>query len=386
SNSGVDKGFYTVGEDNAADSAVVKAALPWLKEDYQLILIHLDQVDFAGHHEGGPENPNWTAAAIRSDDLLRDIVSNLDLTQDTVMVISDHGQIDPGGHGGPDPITLIEPFVLAGKGVIPGVYGNVNMTDIAPTLAALLGTSIPGTNQGHVLISMLSLPSERIVSIQNALIIQQTQLLKVYTKAISSSINIGDGEIVSAAETGIKQAIQTRLSGERIWRNMLAVFLAILPGYLLFVRKDKKVLWLVAGAILYIVLFNLRYAIIDGRTYSLSSIKGANWLIVYIGITTVVAVIIGWLVPVFGLRAFVGEPHKSIKITLGYIWLIIYLLALPILLSFAVNGLSVTWTLPEWYTMFIGLISLVQWLFVGLAGLLLTGLLAILSQLNRKRA
>ncbi len=386
SNSGVDTGFYTVGEDKAADADVVNAALPWLKEDYQLILIHLDQVDFAGHHEGGPQNPNWNAAATRSDGLLQKIVSNLDLTLDTVMVISDHGQIDRGGHGGPDPITLIEPFILAGKGVIPGVYGNVNMTDIAPTLAALLGTSIPASSQGHVLIDMLALSPERKTLIQNALINQQSQLFSDYTKAIGSSASIGDGEIVSATETAMKQAIQARLGSERIWRNMLAVFLAILPGYILFIRKDKKILWLLAGAFLYVVLFNFRYAIIDGRTYSLASIDGVNWLIIFSGITVAVAVLMGWLVPMIGLRAFAAGPHKTVNITLGYIWLIMYLLVLPILMSFAINGFSVTWTLPEWNTLFIGLLSLIQVLFVALAGLSLIGLLAILGQLKKKFA
>jgi hypothetical protein len=260
------------------------------------------------------------------------------------------------------------------------------MTDIAPTLAALLGTSIPASNQGHVLIDMLTLPSERNVSIQNALIIQQTQLLKVYAKAIGSSINVGDGEIVSATETALKQAIQARLSSERIWRNMLAAFLAILPGYILFVRKDRKALWLMAGAILYVVLFNLRYAFIDGRTYSLASIEGANWLIIYTGTTAFVAGLIAWVVPMIGLRAFAAGSHKTIVTTLGYIWFVMYLLALPILLSFAINGLSVTWTLPEWNTIFIGLLSLIQWLFVALAGLFLIGILAVQGQLNRKHA
>ena len=72
--------FYTPGEDRAADRAVVDAALPWLKSGEQsLILIHLDQVDYAGHEEGGPRDPRWNAAATRADDLLREIVAQLDL-------------------------------------------------------------------------------------------------------------------------------------------------------------------------------------------------------------------------------------------------------------------------------------------------------------------
>ncbi|MFA5874935.1 MAG: alkaline phosphatase family protein, partial [Anaerolineales bacterium] len=386
-NSGVDAGFYTPGEDNAADIEVVDAALPWLTGDYQLVLIHLDQVDYAGHHEGGPRGPNWNAAATRTDNMLSEIVAQLDLSQDIVLVISDHGQIDRGGHGGPEPVTLVEPFVLAGAGVVPGSYGDVNMVDIAPTLAALLGTNIPASNQGHVLTNLLTLISEQDVAIQDALKTQQSQLFTAYTTAIGSTAGVGDGEIVSATQTAMNQARLARLGSERIWRNVLAAFLAILPGYLLFLRKDKKLLWLIAGAALYVLLFNLRYAVIDGRTYSLASIEGATWLIIYSATTAAVAVILGWLVPMFGLRAFKAGPRKAAETALGYIWFTIYLLALPILLSFAINGFTVTWTLPEFYTLFIGLLSLIQSLIVAAVGLVLVGLAAGIAWLaSRRRA
>ena len=384
-NSGVDAGFYTPGEDNAADIEVVDVALPWLTGDYQLVLILLDQVDYAGHYEGGPRSPNWNAAATRTDSMLSEIVAQLDLSQDTVLVISDHGQIDRGGHGGPEPVTLVEPFVLAGAGVVPGSYGDVNMVDIAPTLAALLGTNIPASNQGHVLTNMLTLTSEQDVAIQNALKAQQSQLFSAYTAAIGSTASVGDGEIVSATQTALNQARLARLGSERIWRNVLAAFLAILPGYLLFLRKDKKLLWLMAGALLYVLLFNLRYAVIDGRTYSLASIEGATWLITYSATTAAVAVILGWLVPMFGLRAFKAGPRKATETALGYIWFTIYLLALPILLSFAINGFSVTWTLPEFYTLFIGLLSLIQSLIVAAVGLVLVGLAAGIAWLAGRR-
>ncbi len=117
----VDASFYTSGEDAAADQAVVQAALPMLSGNYQLVLIHLDQVDYAGHYQGGPLDPRWYAAAKRVDGELQQIVSALDLKLDTVIVLSDHGQINRGGHGGPEPITLLEPFVMAGAGVQAGV-------------------------------------------------------------------------------------------------------------------------------------------------------------------------------------------------------------------------------------------------------------------------
>ena len=99
--SAVDASFYTAGEDAAADQAVMHAALPMLSGNYQLVLIHLDQVDYAGHHQGGPLDPRWNAAAKRADALLQQIVSAMDLKQDTVIVVSDHGQIDQGRPWGP---------------------------------------------------------------------------------------------------------------------------------------------------------------------------------------------------------------------------------------------------------------------------------------------
>ncbi len=385
-NSGVDASFYTPGEDKEADNEVLIAALPWLTEDYPLVLIHIDQVDYAGHHEGGPRSPNWDVAATRADNMLSEIVAQLDLTQDTILVISDHGQIDRGGHGGPEPVTLVEPFVLAGAGVVPGNYEDVNMVDVAPTLAALLGTNIPASNQGHVLTNMLTLTSEQDAAIQDALKAQQSQLFSAYTKATGSTAAIRDGEIVSATQAAINQARAGRLAAERVWRNVLAAFLAILPGYLLFLRKDKKTLWLLAGAALYALLFNLRYAVIDGRTYSLASVEGATWLIVYGATTAAVAAIVGWLVPMFGLRAFKAGPRKASGTALGYIWFTIYLLALPILLSFAINGFTVAWTLPEFYTLFIGLLSLIQLLIVAAIGLVLVGVAAGIGWLVSRQA
>src|ERR1700736_6267684 len=46
---------------------------------------------------------------------------------------------------------------MGGAGVKPGEYGVVCQCDIAPTLAALAGGSIPSTSQGAVLFPLLEL-------------------------------------------------------------------------------------------------------------------------------------------------------------------------------------------------------------------------------------
>jgi hypothetical protein len=58
-------------------------------------------------------------------------------------------------------------------------------------------------------------------------------------------------------------------------------------------------------------------------------------------------------------------------------------MALPILLSFAINGAIVTWTLPEFYTLFIGLLAIIQWIFIAAGGLALTGMAAVIGLLVR---
>ena len=382
----VDAGFYTPGEDAAADQEVMNAYMPMLAGDYQLVLIHLDQVDYAGHHEGGPRDPRWDAAAARCDNYLRQIVSTLDLSQDTVIVLSDHGQIDRGGHGGPEAVTLVEPLVIAGAGITPGQYGDVNMVDVAPTIAALLGTNIPATSEGHVLTDMLKLTPGQDVAIQATLKTQQDNLFKAYTDAIGATGKVpAGGDVVTATQNTMDSLRTQRLSVERLWRTLLALIIAAIPVMILVLRRNKKLLWPAIGALVYGLVFNFRYAILDGRTYSLSSVEGQTWLITYTATTAVIALVISWLVAMLGAGAFRLGSRKAAEISLGFVYFAIYLLALPILFSFAINGPLVTWTLPEFYTTFVALQSLIQWIFVAVIGLLLTGIAAGAARLAIKR-
>ena len=387
--SGVDAGFYTPGEDNAADRQVVDAALPWLSEDYQLVLIHIDQVDYAGHHEGGPLDPRWNAATARSDELLLEIVSHLDLSRDTVIVLSDHGQIDRGGHGGQDPVTLVEPFVMAGAGVKPGSYPDIQMVDVAPTVAVLLGANIPASNQGHVLTDMLTLTPEQKAAVQQALLPQQSLLFSAYTAAIGVSAKAPEGEdIVAATQSALESARAGRLFRERTWRGLAALLLVAIPAAVLFLKRGRKIAWLLAGALVYVLLFNLRYAVLDGRTYSLSSLVSQADIILFCAITVAITLLIAWLVTMFGLRAFRLGVRAASETTLSFVLTTIYILAFPILWSYTLNDAGPTWTLPDapgMLYMFLGFISLIQNLMVAAIGLLLICIAALTAWLVGKR-
>jgi hypothetical protein len=383
----VSASFYTAGEDRVADHEVVDAALPWLRDGgYQLVFVHLDQVDYAGHYEGGPQDPRWDAAARRADELLREIAATLDLDQDTLLVASDHGQIDQGGHGGQDPIVLVEPFVLVGAGVKPGPYADVNMVDVAPTLTALLGANIPASSQGRVLTQMLDLTADQQAAIERATEAQQSQLLKLYQAAIGRQVAVEPGADTAAEhQRALEAAREARLRAERLPRAILALVAVLIPAVVIFLRRGRELAWLLAGAVLYLVLFNLRYGVLDGRTYSLSSVYSADELLLYCAVTALAALVVAWLVVALALKPLRRGPNKASQLVLGLTLTIAYLLLLPVLWSFVLNGTLVTWTLPEMASMFLGFISLIQILVVAVVGLVLTGLSALIAALVSPR-
>lgn len=382
----VSASFYTPGEDQAADREVVDAALTWLDDPgYQLVLIHIDQVDYAGHHEGGAQDPNWDAAAKRSDDLIREMAAKLDFSQDTLLVLSDHGQIDRGGHGGQDAITLVEPFILVGKGVKPGEYPDMQMVDVAPTLAALLGASIPASSQGHVHTEMLTFTAEQVQTIQSALQVQQAGLLRAFQAATGKELPAVEeaGDPVAAHQAALERAYSfSGLLGERLPRAISSFVILVLIGITFYRMRGRLWLWMVGSALLYMLLFNLRYAILDKRTYSLSSVLSANELILYAAVTALIALLVGWLVFALGTRTFQQKPAASAERVLDWTLVTLALLALPVLWSYTLNGMFVTWRLPGFTSMFLGFLSLLQILFIGALGPLLAGVTALISRLR----
>ncbi len=374
--------FYTEGEDAAADVDVMHAALPMLDKPDQLVLIHIDQVDYAGHYLGGPLKPAWDQAASQADNYVKEIVTKLDLQQDTLVVLSDHGQIDRGGHGGQDPITLLEPFVLAGAGVIPGNYSGIQMVDVAPTVAVLLGLNLPASSQGYVLTDMLSLPAGEQPDVQTALKSQQSSLLAAYFQAIHSTSRLPDDpNIVTAAQTAIRQAQAARIERERIPRTILAIILALLPAVVLVMRRVRKALLLAGGAVFYAILFNGIYALIAGRTYSLSSVADQTDIILSTAGYTAASLVIAWLAFNLVSKPFRQGALRAAGSTLSLTWTILYLLFLPVLVSFALNGVLVTWTLPDFLSMFLAFLSILQVLVVAVVGLLLSGVSAGIASL-----
>jgi hypothetical protein len=384
----VTTGYYTPGEDKIADREVVDAALPWLAGgEYELVLIHLDQVDYAGHHEGGVADSNWDAAAQRSDDLLREITAQLDLSRDTLFICSDHGQVDAGGHGGGEQVVLTEPFVLVGAGVRPGEYGAVLMVDIAPTLAAILGLSLPASTQGQVQTEMLELTPQSLEAIETAQVQQQAELAVAYVVAIGSSLPVVDeGNIVFEPQQKMEDARQEQVNTQRLPRLLFAGVLALIPLAWLGRRWKQGNGWLLIGVVVYHLIFNLLYAVVNGKGYTFSYVIGPTELVVAGLLSALLAFGIGWLVAAWGRRIFQHGGRKAAEFSFALALVVLYTLTLPVLWSYSWDGLYVDRFLPDFTRSFVALLSMVQGLAVGAWALVFAGLAAGIAALRgRKR-
>lgn len=367
----LDIGFFTPEEDQNADRQVVDAAIPWLESgNYDLIMIHLDQVDYAGHNEGGPLDERWDQAANRVDTLLTEIVAELDFSKDVLVISSDHGHIDQGGHGGHDPITLVEPFIMVGNRVLPGLYDDIFMVDVAPTLAALSGINLPATTQGRVLTEMINFSRSTLNELKNETGKQQSQLLAVYATAIGQPLpeeatHADPNRTVREYQNALEKVQQSKLSRERLVRFGIAGLVFLLLALLLWRLKPKGWLNLVLGAILYSVLFHVAYITLGQKFYSYSTVVSPTQLVVITGIFTIISLSITLLLLTFQNWIAMDLKQNFIKI-LDLVLFTMVFTSLPLIGHILWNGLFATWNLPNFALHYLSLLSLIQIFFIGL--------------------
>jgi hypothetical protein len=105
-------------------------------------MIYLHEPDATAHRLGG-SGEAYDEASLLADRQLAEIRAQLDLTTETLIVGTDHGHIDRGGHGGHEEVVYQIPLILAGAGIKPGVKlgpeAGSDLRDVAPTVAWLLG-------------------------------------------------------------------------------------------------------------------------------------------------------------------------------------------------------------------------------------------------------
>jgi len=103
-----------------------------------LFLMHFMESDIAGHRFGG-SSPQYSKCVETTDKLIEEFFSRINMDNCIVMIISDHGHKDRGGHGGNSSAEVEVPIILAGNIVEANFYDRiVYHEDIAPTICMLL--------------------------------------------------------------------------------------------------------------------------------------------------------------------------------------------------------------------------------------------------------
>lgn len=379
----LDAGFFTPGEDEAADLDVMNAALPWLDDPtYQLVLIHIDQVDHIEHVYGALSAETRQAAA-NSDAYLAQILAKLDLEQDALLICADHGHIDQGGHGGPEAIVLQQPLVLVGAGVKPGSYNDIEQVDIAPTIAALLGTNLPATAQGKPRTEMLYLSGRQLNATIAAYEEQQVQLVDAVEEALDiDMLRFSDGTPVPGA---LESAMQVRLRTEQLPRLLIAISVLVFSITMIVWRKPKHLRAIIAAVVTFMLVFNLAYLYILGNTYSFSSIKGIPHLVITYALMCLAGILLaGWLlIAASKVRPADGLPFSEMAV--AFLLILQLVLFIPGLVYFVLVGKTITWSLPHITTQFWNLHGMLQVGFAGLLGLLLLGIVSLVARLKKKK-
>jgi hypothetical protein len=390
----------------AADERVVDNALVFLREfDPAFLLVHLQQLDAAGRMHGG-KSEEYRRAALRCDEFVSILSANVDMRRSAVVIVSSFGHLDGGGHGGDEAVTLITPFVMAGRNILPGDYGEISQTDLAPTIAALLGTPVPSGAQGRMQLDMLTMNAvdraEKLVSLAG----QRVRLASMYRYSIGqgplgetaegdmlvalSSLQVKNYE--SAAELGslsvqeadkeMAQARRARIWEERAQRLAPLSALVLILAWVLWGGRSTELAWstlaAASAAALYHVLF-LR----QGYVYSFSRTPAeglAATLEPSIRRATI-ALSMGALVVLW--RTWCERERSALVVVLrtyGYAALQLYFTGLLVGACAWWNGLHFGWYIPSFTVGYVHFAALMQTMLIAALAIPMPIAVAILQR------
>ena len=158
----VEPGVPDIIESPGDEHQTVDAALAWMEATQpELLFIHLDLVDHAGHFHGWG-SPEYVAAAESADALVGEVLQAIDATAmapyTAVIVTADHGG-DGLLHGADTSLERPIPFIVRMPQLGPRtIEREVRIWDIAATVAALFELEPPASWLGSPVVEALGAP------------------------------------------------------------------------------------------------------------------------------------------------------------------------------------------------------------------------------------
>jgi Type I phosphodiesterase / nucleotide pyrophosphatase len=298
-----------------------ESARPLLADrDLRLVQVELYSLDDMGHRDGGA-SADYLRAALGIDQEIRRLAESLDERGVTLVVTSDHGHTDRGGHGGDEPVVLHVPLVLAGAGIKGASTGHAEQIDLAPTLATLLGIPIPAASEGRPLVEVLALEPAAAAAVTGTADRRRADLARALAgqSAPHSPWRRGAGALV----LGLSPILLVLAAATPLPRG--AVGAAILYG--------------VGGALLYAALRPLL-----GLSTSLSAIHKEDAVLAFFGTNTALAAAVCFLAMV-GANAAGAAGERSDRMAIA---VAVFVAPLTVRMAWMcwTMGFALAWPLP----------------------------------------
>lgn len=386
---------YVESAGDPADLKTTEEALVFLREFQPgLLLVQLSQLEAVGAQYGAT-GEEYAAAALRCDAHLSRIVSAMDLDKSVLIVLSSHGLLDDGTHGGAEVSPRLAPFLMVGEGVAAGSYRAISALDVAPLVSALLGAPMPAHSLGRIPTQLLKMGDEEAAAKLLALASQRLRIGNIYLASIGrgamSKTAEGDyltaqssilvGNLTSAAELANLSAQQAdleivrgraaRLRAERERRLPIVLAALLVPVLVLWLRRSGRSLWLLLVAFVSVELFHLLY-LWQGGTYSFSQTP-PDELAAQLTPTLRDAM---WALGIGALLVLRGLWHERslflvAKQVLATVLLSLVLVSGGIALCTWWSGVRFSWYIPNLTLAFVQYSLLVQAMWFSLVGALL---------------
>jgi hypothetical protein len=254
--------FYLRAETLVDDKRVAKLTERLRKgPPPDFLVLHLVGLDHAGHRRG-VKSAVYADVARRIVGHLQDVVRLLP-PDTTVLLTSDHGATDSGGHGGASDVETTAPLFAFGPGIAAGARVSINQIDLAPTLSCLLGLPFPATSLGRPTVELFAEPAPaRLARLRAAL----SEVEEAWAKptgvgadgtAAPTAGGADEARALDARFSAILTAFNRNVARTRapvaLWALVLLLFLVAQVGGTLQVPRPTAVvvaLLLLAGVVL----------------------------------------------------------------------------------------------------------------------------------------
>ncbi len=351
----------------------------------RLAIVHLPDVDNAGHRSGGDSDDYRETVGKVDIDIAR-LVQGVQGENTVFVIVADHGHIPSGGHGGSEKSVVEVPGVFFGPGVPMG-DGNAKQEDIAPTIAVLGGMPVPTYSKGEALnlvVGGAGVPRLRPAWDQRLRFANEHAAYVMEPLGGAPAAEYAEGTHGRQVTRLMDTADAERLTfdrRERLWVGLAGLAAALLVVIAVGFASWRALVAALAGTLVYYVLYNGVYFLVHGYRWSLSAFNEEtlvrsffNGRMVEAAIAGLVAAAVAALVYPL-LRDRPKGPSGmflSRWLTLGPVTVLIILATLGVQVAWFAWawGVMPVWTLPNLRWGFKYDLDLIQMTALGAAALL----------------